>query len=86
MKQQNLTELNNESLIKKKATLKGVCIGIGIVYLLALLIFIYLFADQGLKKLPIAVYIPVFSFPLIFLNVINSLNQVNKEIKVRSLK
>lgn len=86
MEQQNLTEPNNQNLIKKKAVLKGACIGLGVVYLLAILIFIYLFVNQGLKKLPIAVYIPIFSFPLIFLTVFNSLNLVNKEIKVRSLK
>ncbi len=86
MKEQNLTELNHQNLIKKKAVLKGACIGLGVVYLLAILTFIYLYVSQGLRKLPIAVYIPIFSFPLIILNVIKSFNQVNKEIKVRSLK
>ncbi|MHA4894009.1 hypothetical protein ACXZ1K_04600 [Pedobacter sp. PWIIR3] len=76
--------LTNEQLIKKKDLLKGVSIGFGIIYIIAIAILIYIFATKGFKNLSIGL-IPIFTFPLTLLPLLINLNTVNKEIKARKL-
>ena len=84
MKKTATEELTNEKLIKKKDLLKGVSIGFGIIYLIAIGVLVYIFATRGFKNVSIAL-IPVFTFPLTVLPLLINLNVVNKEIKLRNL-
>ncbi|MES2455185.1 MAG: hypothetical protein V4594_06590 [Bacteroidota bacterium] len=84
MKKSATEGLTNEQLIKKKDLLKGVAIGFGIIYLVAIGILIYIFSTKGFKNVSVAL-IPVFTFPLTVLPLLISLSSVNKELTSRNL-
>lgn len=83
-KQNKLSELSNEELNKRKNLLKGVLIGFGIIYLLAIAVMIYLLSVKGFKNVPIATLIPIFSLPVIITPILTNLGLVTKELKSRT--
>ena len=86
MKNNNLSELSNEKLIKRRDLLKGFIIGIGVVWLLIVAFFVYIFLTKDTSKISIAVLVPTFVLPMTLLPVFVSLNLLNKEINLRKLK
>lgn len=85
MKKNIYEELTNEKLIKKRDLFKGVLIGFGVIFVLAIAIVIYIFTAKGFKNVSIATLIPVFTLPMIFVPLLINLNLLNKEIKSRDL-
>ncbi|QXU42706.1 hypothetical protein [Pedobacter sp. D749] len=78
-----LTELSNEELYKKKQSIKGALIGLGLVMLAAFLVLIYLVITAKTPKVLAA--IPI-SCMLALLPAFISLRQINTEIKNRNSK
>lgn len=72
-----------ESLIKRKNLLKGVMLGLGIVYLLAAAILIYLAATKGLHKVSVAL-IPICISPVTLLPLLINYNSLKKVIKFKA--
>lgn len=85
MKTNKLTALSDEKLLKNRNVLKGAAIGLGIVFLIAVVVIIYLLATKGFKSIPIATLIPVFIMPTTFAPLFINLSSMNKEIKARNL-
>jgi hypothetical protein len=85
MKKNVYEELTNEELMKKRDLLKSVSIGFGIIFILAISILIYLFAEKGLKNVSIATLGPLFTLPITFVPLLINLSLLNKEIKSRNL-
>lgn len=78
--EQNLKQPESiEALIKRKDLLKGVMLGLGIVYLVAFGILVYLAVTKGLSKVSIAL-IPVCLSPLTLLPLLLNFNSLKKVI------
>jgi hypothetical protein len=86
MKKNSYSEWSNEKLLKSRNLLKGASIGLGIVYLTAIIILSYLFFSDGFKKTTLPTLLPVFVMPITFLPLLISYSQIDKEIKARNLK
>jgi len=78
-------ELTDEKLLKKRDLLKGASIGLGIVYILAIAILIYLFVTRGTQNVPSTILIPIFAMIAVFIPLLINLSLLNKEIKSRNL-
>jgi len=78
-------ELNDEKLLKKRDLLKSASIGLGIVYILAIAILIYLFVTRGTQNVPSTILIPIFAMIAVFIPLLINLSLLNKEIKSRNL-
>lgn len=78
-----LTELSIEALYKKKQSLQGALLGLGVVMLAASTVLLYLVFTAKTPKVLAA--LPI-SCCLTFLPIIIGLKQVNTEIKNRSSK
>lgn len=85
MKKNTFQELTNEQLIKKRDLLKGVTIGFGVIYLLSIAIFIYIFTTKGANGFSIATMIPILALPVTLSPLLINLSLVNKEIVARKL-
>lgn len=85
MKKNIYEELTNEKLLKKRGLLQGASIGLGIVFVLATTILIYLLTAKGFDNVPIATLIPVFTMSITFVPLLINLSLMNKEIKSRNL-
>ncbi|MCA1918887.1 hypothetical protein B0A79_11995 [Flavobacterium piscis] len=85
MKKNIYEELTNEKLIKKRDLFKGVSIGFGVIFLLAIGIIVYILSVKGLKNVSIATFIPIFILPITFIPMLINLSLLNKEIKSRNL-
>ncbi|RZK19375.1 MAG: hypothetical protein EOO86_07800 [Pedobacter sp.] len=72
-----------ESLIKRKDLLKGVMIGLGVVYLVAAAILIYLAVTKGLNKVSVAL-IPICISPITLLPLLINYNSLKKVIKFKA--
>ncbi|OXA81305.1 hypothetical protein SAMN05444397_10355 [Flavobacterium aquidurense] len=83
MKKSIYRELTNEELLKKRDLFKGVSIGFGVIFMLAITVMIYLFTVKG-SNVAIAL-IPVFILPVTFVPLLLNFTLVNKEIKLRNL-
>ena len=83
MKKNVYQELTNEKLLKKRDLLKGISIGFGIIFLLSIAIFIYLFLTKG--SILFATLVPFFAMPVTFVPLMMNLDLMNKEIKSRNL-
>ncbi|WP_316807800.1 hypothetical protein [Pedobacter agri] len=78
--EQNLKQPESiEVLIKRKDLLRGVMLGLGIVYLVAFGILVYLAVTKGLSKVSIAL-IPVCLSPLTLLPLLLNFNSLKKVI------
>lgn len=71
-----------ESLIKRKDLLKGVMVGLGVVYLIAAAVLIYLVATKGLNKVSVAL-IPICISPITLLPLLMNYNSLKKVIKFK---
>jgi membrane-bound acyltransferase YfiQ involved in biofilm formation len=85
MKKNIYEELPNEKLIQKRDLLKGVLIGISIVIVLSVSILGYVFFNEGLKKVSMVTFLPIFMLPITFGPLLINLGLLNKEIKARNL-
>lgn len=85
MKKNIYEELTNKQLLKKKSFLKGVSIGLGIVFLFVITILVYLWSENKLKNDSVGSFIPVFILPITFLPLLINFKLINKEIKSRNL-
>ena len=85
MKKNSYAEMSDEQLLKKKNSLKGATIGIGISFILAISILIYILIQKDFKNVNIATLIPVFIMPVTFTPLLINLGLLNKEIKSRNL-
>ncbi|WP_289665165.1 hypothetical protein [Flavobacterium panacagri] len=74
----------DQRLLKTRSLLKGIAIGFGIIFILALVVAIYIIALKGLKD-SIAALIPVFSLPIVFTPLLINFSLLSKEIKLRNL-
>ena len=83
MKKSVYEELTNEELLKKRDLFKGVSIGFGVIFMLAIAVMIYLFTIKG-SSVSIAL-IPVFILPVTFVPLLINFSILNKEIKSRNL-
>ncbi|MEL1252447.1 hypothetical protein AAEO57_01560 [Flavobacterium sp. DGU38] len=78
-------ELTNKQLLKKKNLLKGASIGLGIVFLFALFILVYLWSENKLKNGSVGTFIPIFILPITFVPLLINFKLINQEIKSRDL-
>lgn len=85
MKKKTYEELSNEELLKKRDLFKVVAISFTIIYLVFISFIIYLLATKGMKNMSIAVFVPFFTLPTIFLPLLINFGMLNKEIKSRQL-
>lgn len=85
MKKNTYEELSNEKLLKKRDLFKGVSIGFGVIFLVAIGIIVYILSVKGLKNVSIATLVPIFTLPIIFMPILINLSLLNKEIKSRKL-
>ena len=85
-KKNELSELSDEKLIKRRDLLKGVLIGMYIVCVLLIILLLYIFFNKGFSAISIATFIPVFMLPVITLPLLFQVNTLNKEVKSRNLK
>jgi hypothetical protein len=83
MKKETYSILSSEDLIKKRNLFKGVLIGFGVIWILIISVFVYLFATRGLKNISFIAFLPVFISSITLLPLLINLNLVNKEIKSR---
>ena len=79
------SDLTDEKLIKRRDLLKGILIGIGVVWILIAAFFAYIFFTRGFKNNSFIVLIPLFTLPITLLPTFINLNFLNKEIKSRNL-
>lgn len=86
MKQNKLSELSDEKLLKKRDLLKGVTIGFGMIVILILVFFIYIFFTKGFDNIPVASLVPTIALPVTFLPLLIILGELNKEVKSQNLK
>lgn len=81
--EQAYKKLSNEELLKKRNMLKSSLIGIGIVWVILILVFIGIIISQGFGKIPFASMIPIFTLPIVLLPFGIIINQLNEELKSR---
>lgn len=85
MSKNPFTNLSDEKLIKRKDLLKGVLIGIGIVWIFMIAFFAYLFLTRGFKNNSFVVFMPLITLPTALLPIFINLGLLKKEIKARNL-
>ena len=87
MDQKNdLSELSDEKLIKRRDMLKGVLIGMYSICIVLIALLLWIFFYKEYSQVSIATFIPAFMLPIITLPIILQVNTLNKEIKARNLK
>ncbi len=80
------SETNDQDLLKKRNQIKGLLIGILIVYFFISCFLGYLFYTKEFEKINFATLLPVFISPLTLLPLFINLKSINEEIKNRKLK
>lgn len=85
MKNNNLSELSNEKLIKRRDLLKGFLIGIGIAWLVMIAFVVYIFATRDTSKFSFVVFLPIFILPVTLTPLLINVGLLNKEVKSRKL-
>lgn len=85
MKNNNISELTNEKLIKRRDLLKGFLIGIGIVWLLMIAFVIYIFNTKDTSDFNFVMFLPIFILPVTLTPLLINVGMLNKEIKSRNL-
>ena len=85
MKKNNFSELSNEDLLKKHKIVKSATIGLGICFIIAILILLYILIQKEFKNINIATILPVFMMPITFTPLLLNLGLIKKEIKSRNL-
>ena len=82
----NLSELSDEKLIKRRDLLKGILIGMYVVCVLLLILLVFIFFNKGFSAISIASFVPVFLLPVITMPLYFQVTLLNKEVKARNLK
>lgn len=85
MKDNMFQNLTNEELLKKRNTLKGIAIGFGVMFLLAIVAFISIIMMKGSKGFPYATCVPFLAMPITMRPLLINLKMVNQEMKSRNL-
>ncbi len=87
MDQKNdLSELSDEKLLKRRDLLKGVLIGMYAVCIVLIALLLWIFFYKEYSEVSIATFIPAMMLPVITLPLLFQVNTLNKEIKSRNLK
>lgn len=87
MNQKNdLSELSDEKLIKRRDLFKGILIGMYSVCVILVVLLLYIFFNNGFSNLSIVTFLPVILLPVITLPLAFQLSTLNKEVKSRNLK
>ena len=87
MDQKNdLSELSDEKLLKRRDLLKGVLIGMYAVCIVLIALLLWIFFYKEYSEVSIATFIPAIMLPVITLPLLFQVNTLNKEIKSRNLK
>ena len=81
----NISELSNEKLIKRRNLLKGFLIGIGIVWIFMIAFLVYIYINQGFSKVSFPTLLPICILPITLMPLIINVGLLNKEIKSRKL-
>jgi tryptophan-rich sensory protein len=82
----NLSELSDEKLLKRRDLLKGVLIGMYSICILLIVLLLYIFFVKDFSKISLTTFIPVLMLPVITLPLLFQVNTLNKEIKSRNLE
>jgi tryptophan-rich sensory protein len=82
----NLSELSDEKLLKRRDLLKGLLIGMYAVCILLIVLLLYIFFVKDFSKISLTTFIPVLMLPVITLPLLFQVNTLNKEIKSRNLE
>ena len=85
-KKNEISELSDEKLIKRRDLLKGVLIGMYAICILMIVLLVYIFFYKSYSEVSIATFIPAMMLPVITLPLLFQVNTLNKEIKSRNLK
>ena len=83
MKKNIYQDLPDDKLLKKRDLMKGVVIGFGIIFFVAIAVLLYLFSKYD--NIPFATIIPIFILPVTFAPLLINLNLINKESRHRNL-
>lgn len=87
MDQKNdLSELSDEKLLKRRDLLKGVLIGMYAICIVLIALLLWIFFYKEYSEVSIATFIPAMMLPVITLPLLFQVNTLNKEIKSRNLK
>lgn len=83
MKKKNaLQEMNDSDLLTRKNTIKGVIIGFGILFIIAIGTMMSLYANKPFNPV---LFMPCFIFPLTLLPMFVIYNSIKTEIKSRNV-
>ncbi|MBV8327128.1 hypothetical protein [Chryseobacterium sp.] len=85
MKDNIFQELTNEELLKKRNIMKGLAIGFGIMFLLAIVAFVAIIMMKGSKGFPYATCVPFLVMPITMRPLLINFKRINKEIQSRNL-
>ena len=85
-KKNEISELSDEKLIKRRDMLKGVLIGMYAICIILIVLLLYIFFYKEFTSISTAAFISVFMLPVITLPLLFQVNSLNKEIKSRNLK
>ena len=87
MDQKNdLSELSDEKLIKRRDMFKGILIGMYAICILMIVLLVYIFFYKSYSEVSIATFIPAMILPVMTLPLLLQVNTLNKEVKSRNLK
>ena len=78
-------DFTDEKLLKRRDLLKGISIGFGVIFIIAIAVAVYILTGKDFKKASFATLIPIFTLPITFVPVLINLGLLNKEIKARNL-
>ena len=82
----NLSELSDEKLIKRRDLFKGILIGMYVVCVILIILLVFIFFNKGFSAISIASFIPVFMLPVITMPLYFQVTLLEKEVKARNLK
>ena len=82
----NISELSDEKLIKRRDLFKGILIGMYVVCVILIILLVYIFFNKGFSAISIASFIPVFMLPVITMPLYFQVTLLEKEVKARNLK
>lgn len=85
MKNNSISDLSNEKLIKRRDLFKGFLIGIGLVWLFMIAFVIYIFATKDTSNFSFVVFLPIFILPVTLTPLFINVGLLNKEVKSRKL-
>ena len=82
MKKNTLQEMNDVDLLKRKNTIKGVLIGFGILFIIAIGTMMSLYAAKPFNPV---LFVPCLVIPFTLLPVVVIYNSIKTEIKSRNI-